>query len=120
VRADASRCGSLLAWSQPARQPDASVTFWERAGLVAFDAQLSPWPHRPLVADGLNLALHDPALLPDPALVYGSKDLPARLAALDAVGVIPDPRSRPPPSLQSAALLRAPEGTPLLLLHDPG
>lgn len=107
VRADTSRCGSFLGWSLPTRHPEAQAAFWERGGLVAFEPQPQPWPHRPIAGDGISLALHDPALLPQAALVYAAPDLPERLAALAAVGIEPQRVAAP----RSGALLRAPEGT---------
>lgn len=118
IRADASRCGTFLGWSLPTRQPEAQAAFWERAGLVAFEPQERPWPHRPLSGDGLSLALHDPQMLPQPALIYGTDDVAARLAVLDEAGITP---SRPPVQAGSAAgtaLLRAPEGTLLWILPE--
>ena len=118
IRVDASRCGSFLGWSLPTPQPEAQAAFWERAGLVAFEPQERPWPHRPLSGDGLSLALHDPRLLPQPALIYGTDDVAARLAVLDEAGITPSRAPLHAGGPAGAALLRAPEGTLLWLLPE--
>ena len=110
IRADASRLGAFAGWSLPTAQPEAQAAFWERAGLVSFEPQPQPWPHRPVTGDGINLALHDPLLLPRPALVYTAPDMPARLAALAAAGIEPL-RHAATAVVRGSALLRAPEGT---------
>jgi len=118
LRADASLCGTLLAWSVPTPDMEAAAVYWERAGLVAFAEQDLPWPHRPLTGDGLNLALHRPTILPEPALVYTTTDLPGRIAALRAADLPVAPWSPPAQPGLRGALLRAPEGTPIVLLPD--
>lgn len=118
IRADASACGTLLAWSLPSADGAAAAAFWERGGLVAFEEQEQPWPHRPLTADGLNLALHRPALLAQPALVYTAADLPARIEALRARDVPLAAWSAPLLPDVRGALLRAPEGSAILLLPE--
>ncbi len=116
IRADASLCGTLLGWSLPAADAEAAAAYWERAGLVAFAEQELPWPHRPLTADGLNLSLHRPALLAQPALVYSAPDLPQRLGALQGLGLPTAAWTSPAMPGVRGALLRAPEGTAILLL----
>jgi catechol 2,3-dioxygenase-like lactoylglutathione lyase family enzyme len=118
LRADTSRCGTFLGWSLPTPQPDVQAAFWERAGLVAFATQSEPWPHRPVTGDGIALALHDPALLAQPALVYAAADLPERLAALAAAGIEPQRLSAGAASRRGSAFLRAPEGTLLWCLPE--
>ena len=120
IRADASVCGTLLAFSLPAADADAAAAFWERGGLVAFAEQELPWPHRPLTADGVNLALHRPALLPQPALVYTATDLTARIEALRGRDLTVAAWSAPGLPSVRGALLRAPEGNAILLLPEPG
>jgi len=118
IRADASLCGTLLGWSLPSADPDAAAAFWERAGLVAFAEQELPWPHRPLTADGLNLSLHRPALLAQPALVYSAPDLPRRIGALQGRDLQVGAWTSPALPGVRGALLHAPEGTAILLLPD--
>lgn len=118
IRADASLCGTLLGWSLPTAEMDRAAEYWERAGLVAFPAQQQPWPHRPLTGDGLNLALHTPAQLAEPALVYTAEDLPQRLDALRSLHLPVVPWSPPGSHGMRGAQLRAPEGTLILLLPE--
>jgi len=118
IRADSSLCGTLLGWSLPTADMDAGAGYWERAGLVAFGGQELPWPHRPLAGDGLNLALHRPTHLAEPALIYTAADLPQRIAALRSLDLPVAPWSPPGLPAVRGAQLRAPEGTLILLLPD--
>jgi hypothetical protein len=118
IRADASLCGTLLAWSLPTPDMDVAAAYWERAGLIAFAEQELPWPHRPLTGDGLNLALHRPGHLAEPALVYTAANLPQRLVALRALDLpVAAWSPRELPGVRGAQL-RAPEGTLIVMLPD--
>jgi catechol 2,3-dioxygenase-like lactoylglutathione lyase family enzyme len=113
-------CGWFSAWSMPALDREPVQRFWEHAGAVALELLDEPIVHLPLTSDHLNLALHRPRTLEAPALVFTDPEMPSLLARIDALGV---PRSPDlPRGLDPArnALLEAPEGTLLLLLHaDP-
>jgi len=116
----ASLCGWFSAWSMPALNVEAAQAYWEHAGCVALEMLDEPIVHLPMTSDHLNLALHRPRTLEAPALVFTDPEMPALLAQLAERGVqrSPDlPRGLDP---AANALLEAPEGTLLLLLHaDP-
>ena len=111
-----SLCGWFSAWSMPALDREPVQQFWEHAGAVALELL----EQLPLTSDHLSLALHRPRTLEAPALVFTDPEMPALLARIDQLGVprAPDlPRGLDP---RRNALLEAPDGTLLLLLHaDP-
>jgi catechol 2,3-dioxygenase-like lactoylglutathione lyase family enzyme len=111
-------CGSFEAFSLPCADFAVTAAFWEQLGFVALDEQETPWLHRPLVSDGLNLALHRPRWLDSPVLLFTAPDMPARVAELRARGIVGNddlPRGLDP---ATHALLAAPEGTLLLLAPE--
>lgn len=115
-----SLCGWFSAWSMPELDRDDVRRYWEDAGAVALEPLDEPIVHLPLTSDHLGLALHRPRTLEAPALVYTDPRMPELLARLDERGVA---RARGlPRGLDPAAnaLLEAPEGTLLLLLHADG
>ena len=122
-RADhgAAQCGWFSAYSMPAVDATAVQAYWEQAGFVALETPDDPLSPVTLTSDHLNLALHAPRLLAAPALVFTAEDMPARLERLAASGLangtaggadLPRGLDR-----RANALLQAPEGTLLLLLH---
>jgi hypothetical protein len=115
-----SLCGWFSAWSMPSLNVEAVQAWWENAGAVALEMLDEPIVHLPMTSDHLNLALHRPRTLEAPALVFTDPEMPALIAQLTERGVqrSPDlPRGLDP---AANALLEAPEGTLLLLLHaDP-
>ena len=115
-----SLCGWFSAYSMPALDREPVQAYWEHAGAVALELLDEPIVHLPLTSDHLSLALHRPRTLEAPALVFTDPEMPALLARIDALGMgrAPDlPRGLDP---ARNALLEAPEGTLLLLLHaDP-
>jgi len=113
-----TRCGRFAHWSLPARDPPATAGWWERAGWVALPESAAPYPHVPLVGDDINLALHAPHWLTEPCLVFIDEGMAARIASLRADG-LRDARALPPGiDATRGALLRAPEGTLLLLCEE--
>jgi catechol 2,3-dioxygenase-like lactoylglutathione lyase family enzyme len=118
-RALESLCGYFSAYSMPVTDTDATLAFWEHAGWVPLDAEEEPYPHLTLTADALNLELHRPRTLETAALVFRDPQMPDRIQRLrdqERVFATGLPRGL---SAESSALLRAPEGTTLLLLTDP-
>jgi hypothetical protein len=94
-------------------------TFWEELGFVAGEPEAQPYPHLPLAGEGLELALHRPQLAAEPLLAFRDPAMPERIARLRELALCPlesPPRGLDP---RGNALLRAPEGTALLLLQDP-
>jgi catechol 2,3-dioxygenase-like lactoylglutathione lyase family enzyme len=113
-----SRCGPFGALSLPAADFAAVRRFWEALGFTAGEEQAHPYPHLPLAREGLDLALHRPQLCGDPLLVFRDAAMPERIARLRELAL--GPLEPPPRGLDTRgnALLRAPEGTGLLLLQD--
>lgn len=112
---EVSRCGYFIGFSMPAADFDATGAFWERLGFVAHEIEETPYLHRPMTGDGLPLALHRPRTLDQPMLVFSDPAFESKLAALAADGFRID--RAPPAGLAPgrSALLRAPEGSVLLL-----
>ncbi|MGH8303240.1 MAG: VOC family protein [Steroidobacteraceae bacterium] len=115
-----SLCGRFRCLSLPAAEVERVSRFWQTLGLVVGDEQAHPYPHIPLQCDGLELALHRPRLFAEPLLVFQDFDMPMRIAHLRELDL--GTLQPPPPGLatRSNAVLRAPEGTALLLLEDAG
>ncbi len=119
--ARATREVSLLDWFEEVLLPcsaiPASRAFWERLGFVAVEDNERPVPHVGLTSDSLNLALTDHPAVGEPLLMFKTADLPARREGLMAAGIEPArlPRGMDP---QRALLLRAPEGTGLLVVEE--
>ncbi len=113
-----SRCGWFAEFSFPAADFPACIALWEQLGFVAHVEIDSPYISQPLISDKLTLALHRPRTCDEPMLVFRDPDMAQRIAALRADGLESDgelPRGLNP---SNNALLRSPEGTPLLLLQD--
>lgn len=114
-----SRCGAFRGLSMPAADFEPARSFWEALGFVAGEPAAHPYPHLPLSSEGLDLALHPPRFCAEPLLVFHDAAMPQRIAHLRELA--PCPLEPPPRGLDTRdnALLRAPEGTALLLLQDP-
>lgn len=114
-----SRCGSFRGLSMPAADFEGACGFWRTLGFEAGELQSRPYPHLPLAREGLELALHRPQLCLEPVLAFRDPAMPERIAWLRELALCP---VEPPPrglNARDNALLRAPEGTALLLLRDP-
>jgi catechol 2,3-dioxygenase-like lactoylglutathione lyase family enzyme len=114
-----SHCGAFRGLSMPAADFEAARSFWEALGFEAGELESHPYPHLPLARDGFELALHRPQLCAEPVLVFRDPAMPQRIARLRELALcLLEP---PPRGLDARAnvLLRAPEGTALLLLQDP-
>lgn len=117
---DVSLCGRFRGISLPAADLARVSAFWQTLGLVASDEQAEPYPHLPLGGDGRGLALHASRFCAEPLLVFCDAQMSARIAHLRALGAA---AFEPPPrglGTHAAALLRAPEGTALMLLQHTG
>ena len=92
--------------------------FWEPLGFVALDESDAPYLRMSMTSDHLDLAVHRPRTLDAPMLVFAAADMGERIERLRALGCeFPSdlPRGLDP---RHSALLRAPEGTALLLLNS--
>jgi catechol 2,3-dioxygenase-like lactoylglutathione lyase family enzyme len=112
-----SRCGYFQHLSLPQSDLQAARVFWEQAGLITLPPEEAPYPHLPLVSDPLNLALHRVALFPAPLLVFACAALPAARTSLLERGVTLSEERPGGLAARAALLLRAPEGTALLLVQ---
>jgi catechol 2,3-dioxygenase-like lactoylglutathione lyase family enzyme len=114
-----SRCGAFRGLSMPAADFEAACSFWQALGFEAGEPQSRPYPHLPLSREGLELALHGPQLCAEPLLAFSDPAMPERITQLRELALCP--LAPPPRGLDTRrnALLRAPEGTALLLLQDP-
>ena len=116
----APREASLLDWFEEVLLPCSSIpasrAFWERLGFVAVEESEHPVPRVGLTSDSINLALTTHPAVTEPLLVFHTTDLRARRAGLAAKGIEPVrlPRGMDP----QGALLRAPEGTGLLVVAE--
>jgi hypothetical protein len=118
ARSAGSLCGDFAEVSLPAEDFAAAQAFWEPLGFVAAEQAQTPYSHLTLTSDHLDLAFHRPELCRTAMLVFRDPDMRARIARLSERGV---PLS-PVPAQAAAggaagALLRGPDGTPLLLLE---
>lgn len=116
---ETSRCGEFAGLSLPAADFESVGRFWETLGFAAAEEESQPYPHVPLTAAGVALALHRPRFFAEPLLVFRDADMPARIASLRELSI---GRLEPPPralDVRANAVLVAPEGTALLLLQAP-
>jgi catechol 2,3-dioxygenase-like lactoylglutathione lyase family enzyme len=113
----AAPCGYWCGWSVPSADFAASAAWWERAGFIAHDLEALPFEHRPLSMDYLNVALHHPAHLSWPALVFSSERMDEIIARLQGREL--ETQRQLPAGLDPRCngLVAAPEGTRLLLLQ---
>ncbi len=118
--ADVSLCGYFEEVSLPCADFDAAKAFWEPLGFVATDEVDAPYLHLPLTSDHLDIAFHRPRTHDAVLLVFSDPDMPARLARLRELGFEPSAALPRGLAADSNAMLEAPEGTTLLLLHAPG
>jgi catechol 2,3-dioxygenase-like lactoylglutathione lyase family enzyme len=116
---EVSLCGYFDEYSMPARNFETAKAFWEPLGFVATEESESPFTHLPFTSDHLDISFHRPRTLDVPLLVFRDPEMPARIAQLRDQGIrLSDelPRGVDP---ASNALLESPDGTLLLLLHEP-
>jgi catechol 2,3-dioxygenase-like lactoylglutathione lyase family enzyme len=115
LASDTSRCGYFLEIALPAPQRDLAKAYWEDFGFVGMDELDDRLPHISCTSDFIDLGLYHPADLRRATLRFEVDDVGGTLAHLADKGILPN--GEIPPGLRSvpAAMLVAPEGTPLLL-----
>jgi hypothetical protein len=115
-----SLCGDFAEFSAPATDFERQKSFWEPLGFVATEETDDPYLRLPLTSDHLELAFHRPRTLDRPMLVFRDPGMPERIAKLRELGI--ELSDELPRGLDRTAnaLIEAPEGTALLLLHDEG
>jgi catechol 2,3-dioxygenase-like lactoylglutathione lyase family enzyme len=112
---DMSLCGYFLEIALPTPSQDSAKAYWERFGFVGVDEPDSMLPHVSCTSDTIDIGLHEPAHLRELTLSFEVDDLGNTLANLDAIGITPTGRVPAPLRQVPAAVLIAPEGTPILL-----
>jgi catechol 2,3-dioxygenase-like lactoylglutathione lyase family enzyme len=112
-RGCASACGDFAEVSLPEADFAAARSFWEALGFVAAEESQTPYLHLALTSDYLDLAFHAPQAEGTPLLVFRDTNPAQRLTRLRERGL---KTAAAPKFGPGAALLRAPEGTALLLL----
>jgi hypothetical protein len=99
----------------PAPDRESAKAYWEDFGFVGMDQPEDRLPHIACTSDFIDLGLYHPADLRRATLRFEVDDVGAALAHLADKGIAPN--GEMPPGLRSApaAVLVAPEGTPILL-----
>ena len=115
---DTSLCGDFAEYSVPAAEFEPMREFWEPLGFVAIGESETPYVRMSMTSDFIDLAVHRPRTLDAPMLVFAAADIGERIERLRALGCeFSDelPRGLDP---RHSALLKAPEGTALLLINS--
>jgi catechol 2,3-dioxygenase-like lactoylglutathione lyase family enzyme len=113
-----SLCGYFAEIALPCTGMQAAKEYWETLGFVGMDELEAPLPHISCTSDSIDIGLYEATQLPLPTLVFDAGDIRDTLRRLADAGVSPPrqlPRILPH---HSAAMLMAPEGTPILLMPD--
>jgi catechol 2,3-dioxygenase-like lactoylglutathione lyase family enzyme len=116
---DTSRCGYFLEIALPAPRLDSAKAYWEQLGFVGIDETDDRLPHVSCTSDYIDLGLYDPAHLRRSTLRFEVEDVGGTLARLADIGISPAGEIPPPLRQIPAAVLTAPEGTPILLTEAP-
>jgi catechol 2,3-dioxygenase-like lactoylglutathione lyase family enzyme len=116
---DTSQCGYFLEIALPAPSMDEAKSYWERFGFVGIDESNDRLPHVSCTSDYVDLGLYDPAHLRRSTLRFEVEDVGGALARLAEIGISPAGEIPPPLRHVPAAVLTAPEGTPILLTEAP-
>ena len=116
---DTSQCGYFLEIALPAANLDEAKSYWERVGFVGIDESNDRLPHVSCTSDYVDLGLYDPAHLRRSTLRFEVDDLGGTLGRLAELGISPAGELPPPLRHVPAAVLTAPEGTPILLTEAP-
>ena len=112
---ETSRCGYFLEIALPTPARDVSKAYWENFGFVGIDEAEDRLPHVSCTSDYIDLGLYDPAHLRRSTLRFEVDDVGGTLARLAEIGISPAGEIPHPLRTMPAAVLTAPEGTPILL-----
>jgi catechol 2,3-dioxygenase-like lactoylglutathione lyase family enzyme len=112
---DTSRCGYFLEIAVPAPDRESAKAYWEDFGFVGMEELEDRLPHIACTSDYIDLGLYRPADLRRATLRFEVDDVGGAIANLADKGIVPN--GEMPPGLHDgwAAVLVAPEGTPILL-----
>jgi catechol 2,3-dioxygenase-like lactoylglutathione lyase family enzyme len=112
---DTSRCGYFMEIALPSPNLDVSKACWEKFGFVGMDETDDRLPHISCTSDHIDLGLYDPSHLRRSTLRFEIDDVGGALAQLAEIGLSPSGEIPSPLRRVPAAVLIAPEGTPILL-----
>ena len=112
---DTSRCGYFMELALPAPDLEASKAYWERFGFVGMDEGDDRLPHVSCTSDHVDLGLYDPSHIRRSTLRFEVDDVGRTVARLAEIGISPAGEIPAPLRRSPAAVLIAPEGTPILL-----
>jgi catechol 2,3-dioxygenase-like lactoylglutathione lyase family enzyme len=112
---DTSRCGYFIEIALPTPDLLESKSYWERFGFVGIDDTNDRLPHISCTSDYIDLGLYEPSHLRRSTLRFEVDDVGGALARLAEVGISPAGEIPAPLRQVPAAVLVAPEGTPILL-----
>jgi len=112
---DTSQCGYFLEIALPTPNLEAAKAYWERFGFVGIDETQDRLPHVSCTSDYIDLGLYNPAHLRRSTLRFEVDDVGGTLARLADIGISPAGEIPAPLRQIPAAVLTAPEGTPILL-----
>ena len=116
---DTSRCGYFLEIALPAHDLEKSKLYYEQFGFVGIDECDARLPHIACTSDFIDLGLYGATHLQRAALRFEVEDVKAAMERIVEVGIaVAEPLPSP---LESAvaAMLVAPEGTPILISASP-
>jgi catechol 2,3-dioxygenase-like lactoylglutathione lyase family enzyme len=109
-----SQCGYFVQLALPSADLEAGKAYWENLGFVGMDELDDRLPHVACTSDFIDLGLYESGSLRRAGLRFEVDDVAVALAAVGMAGVMParDAVLKGP----HAALLVAPEGTPILII----
>lgn len=112
---ETSRCGYFSEIAFPAADREQAKSYWEEFGFVGMEESADRMPHISCTSDFIDLGLYHPGDLRRATLRFEVDDVGGTLAHLADQGIVPN--GEVPPGLRTApaAVLIAPEGTPILL-----
>jgi catechol 2,3-dioxygenase-like lactoylglutathione lyase family enzyme len=112
---DTSQCGYFIEIALPTPDLQESKSYWERFGFVGIDETNDRLPHISCTSDYVDLGLYEPSHLRRSTLRFEVDDVGGALARLAEIGISPAGEIPAPLRQVPAAVLVAPEGTPILL-----
>jgi catechol 2,3-dioxygenase-like lactoylglutathione lyase family enzyme len=108
-----SQCGYFTEIALPCADFAIGRNYWETLGFVGMDELSDRFPHVSCTSDFLDLGLYPPGPLRRAGLRFEVEDIDVALAALNGLGMSPSRVATQ--RVAHAAVLVAPEGTPLLM-----
>ena len=112
---ETSRCGYFMEIALPAPSLGAAKAYWEKFGFVGIDELDDRLPHVSCTSDYIDIGLYEPSHLRRSTLRFEVDDVGGTLARLAEIGISPSGEIPAPLRQVPAAVLVAPEGTPILL-----